>query len=390
MSDLAKRTLEAAAARGIRIEVPLPDPIVAEAGALSMAAPYIRERKYRRPLVVADENTYRAAGARLLDEMAAVGLAPELTIVKPDRLGDVIADEASIVQALLDIQRYGADVLVAAGAGTLHDIARYAAYTSRLPFVSVPTAPSVDGFNSRGAPIVVRGEKITVPAIGPLAIFADLDVLRAAPPAMIAAGFGDMLGKLTSLFDWKFGRITAGEPDSPLAEEMTERALQNCLANAPAIGSRTEEGVRLLMEALIESGLAMLVLGQSHPASGAEHHLSHYWEMELMRTGKRALLHGAKVGVACAEISALYRSLAPEQAAGSEEGADALRRALERVPPEDAIRGWLRAAGGPATIGELGIDEELLRRSLAEAHRVRLNRHTLLRAYNEGRVGRRI
>ncbi|CAM3931119.1 sn-glycerol-1-phosphate dehydrogenase [Cohnella lubricantis] len=389
MTDLARRVYETAEARGVRIEVPFPEPIVAEAGALSLAAPYIREKRYRKPLVVADENTYRAAGARLMDEMAAVGLAPELTLVLPDRLGDVIADEASIVQTLLDVQRYGADVIVAAGSGTLHDISRYAAYTAGLSFVSVPTAASVDGFNSRGAPLVIRGEKITVQAIGPIAIFADLDVLRKAPPAMAAAGFGDMLGKLTSLFDWQFGRMTGGEPYSELVADITEQALRDCIENVQAIGSRTEAGIRILMQSLVESGLAMLMLGQSHPASGAEHHLSHYWEMELMRTGRRALLHGAKVGVACAEISALYHSLAAEQAAGGEEEARALRQALDRVPAAETIRGWLREAGGPATIRELGISEELLQRSLAEAHRIRPNRFTLLRAYNDGRAALR-
>lgn len=387
MSDLSMRVREAAEARGLSVEAVFPEPIAAEAGALGLAAPYMKVKGFRRPLVVADENTLRAAGSRLLEDAAAAGLEPELTLVKPDRLGDVIADEASIVQVLLDLQRYGTDVVVAAGSGTLHDISRYAAYTAGLPFISVPTAASVDGFNSKGAPLVIRGEKITVPAIGPIAIFADLDVLRAAPPAMAAAGFGDMLGKYTSLFDWTFGRLTADEPYAELAHEITERALLDCAENAEAIGERTEEGIRILIRALIESGLAMLIFGQSHPASGAEHHLSHYWEMELMRTGRRALLHGAKVGVACAEISALYHSLAPEQAASGD--AEALRAALARVPSADAIRAMLRAAGGPATIGELGIEPELLRRSLAEAHRIRPSRHTLLRAYNEGRVGRR-
>ncbi|GIO12968.1 glycerol-1-phosphate dehydrogenase [NAD(P)+] [Cohnella xylanilytica] len=389
MYEAALRIRKAAEERGIRIDVEFPDPIVVEAGALSRTAPYIQDKGYRKPLVVADENTLRVAGGKLLEELAALGLAAEKTIVKPDRQGDVIADEASIVQVLLDVQRYGADVIVAAGSGTLHDVSRYAAYTAGLPFVSVPTAPSVDGFNSKGAPIVIRGEKITVQAIGPLAIFADLDVLREAPPAMVAAGFGDMLGKYTSLFDWTFGRWTGGEPYSELVAEITERALLECVRNVEAIGSRTEEGVRVLIDALIESGLAMLVFGQSHPASGAEHHLSHYWEMEFMRTGRRALLHGAKVGVACAEIAALYHTLEPESEAGDAETAAKLREALGRVPGPDEIRALLRKAGGPSTIEELGVGRELLERSLAEAHRIRPNRYTLLWACNEGRVGRR-
>jgi glycerol-1-phosphate dehydrogenase [NAD(P)+] len=283
----------------------------------------------------------------------------------------------------LDIQRTSADLVIAAGSGTLHDIARFAAYTTGLPFVSVPTAPSVDGFTSKGAPIIIRGEKITVPAIGPIAIFADLDILREAPGAMAAAGFGDMLGKYTSLFDWKVGRITAEEPYMPLVAEITEEALQACVRHAGDIGERTEEGIRILIGALIDSGLAMLLFGQSHPASGAEHHLSHYWEMEYIRSGRRQLLHGAKVGVACAEITALYREFARLPQAQQIKGWDEIRREIDKLPGEEEIRSLLRTVGGPATIGELGVEPGLLERSKREAHRVRLNRHTLLRIINE-------
>ncbi len=105
---------------------------------------------------------------------------------------------------------------------------------------------------------------------------------------MVAAGFGDMLGKYTSLFDWKFGSLTAGEPYSQTAADITRNALQMCVDHAESIAKRDEDGIRLLISALIESGLAMLLFGQSHPASGAEHHLSHYWEMEYIRLGKKS------------------------------------------------------------------------------------------------------
>ncbi|MFC4776928.1 sn-glycerol-1-phosphate dehydrogenase [Paenibacillus sp. GCM10023252] len=353
------------------------DPIVMEAGASGQAAPYLQEKGYSRVIICADEHTYGIVGRELEESVAAAGMQVRVTLIQPDRLGDVIADEASIVQLLLDIQHLSAEVVVAAGSGTLHDLSRYAAYTAGLPFVSVPTAPSVDGFNSKGAPIIIRGVKQTIAAIGPQAIFADLDILCAAPPAMIAAGFGDMLGKYTSLFDWTYGAQTGGEPFDEAVYEMTWRALQRCVEHVDLIGSGVAKGIRILIESLIESGIAMLLFGQSHSASGAEHHLSHYWEMEYLRLGKRQLLHGAKVGAACAEIAKLYHKQA-------ELLSEAMQEELLKVPSEADIRGLLKRAGGPAAAYELGIDEELLARSLKEAHLVRPNRHTLLRAVNEG------
>lgn len=360
-----------------------PDPILIEAGGITQAAPYIVDNGYRNIVIVADDHTYRIAGQQLADNLQQLGLTVAVTLIKPDRQGDVIADEASIIQLILDIQRTAADLMLAAGSGTLHDIARYAAYTTKLPFVSVPTAPSVDGFTSKGAPIIIRGEKITVPAIGPVAIFADLDILRAAPGKMVAAGFGDMLGKYTSLFDWKVGKITADEPYSALVADITEEALEACVRHAGEIGNRTEKGIRVLIEALIDSGLAMLLFGQSHPASGAEHHLSHYWEMEYIQTGKRQLLHGAKVGVACAEITALYHDFAAGQQAQAVTGWSEISPELAKLPDEAEIRRLLQTVGGPSTIAELGLDPQLLERSKREAYRVRLNRHTLLRAISE-------
>ncbi|MGV2686274.1 iron-containing alcohol dehydrogenase, partial [Clostridium perfringens] len=152
----------------------------------------------------------------------------------------------------------------------------------------------------------IRGQKKTMPAIGPSAIFAEDDILMAAPPQLTAAGFGDMLGTPTSLFDWKFGSLVADEPYLQISADITRSALNQCVNGVEQIGKRTEEGVRILMGALVESGLAMLLFGQSHPASGSEHHLSHYWEMEFIRIGEKQLLHGAKVGAACVEISTLY------------------------------------------------------------------------------------
>ncbi|CAG5086218.1 sn-glycerol-1-phosphate dehydrogenase [Thermobacillus xylanilyticus] len=356
----------------------LPDPIRLARGAADEAVPYLLDAGLKRALFVADETTARVIGSRLAERYGAAGGAARLEIIRPNAAGDVVADEASVLQAIIAAQHHGADAIAAAGSGTIHDIVRYAACTLGLPFVSVPTAPSVDGFTSKGAPLILRGEKITLPAAAPVAVFADLDVLCAAPQPLIAAGFGDMLGKYTSLFDWVYGRETAGEPYDEDIAGLTRGALERCVSHAEAIGEGTEEGVRALMQSLIESGIALLRFGQSHPASGAEHHISHYWEMHFLRTGRRQVLHGAKVGVACAEVADLYKRYAAE----GRPLPDACRRMLAELPDGDELRRLLRVAGGPAVPAELGIEPELRDEALRRAHVVRLNRHTLLRAIN--------
>ncbi|QDH22140.1 sn-glycerol-1-phosphate dehydrogenase [Saccharibacillus brassicae] len=365
------------------------DTIVLEAGALDLVAGELKRRGLKRPVLVVDGTTQRVAGSRLEQSLREEGIEPDVCVILPDDQGDVLADERSIVQLLLQVPPGAADVLIAVGSGTLHDVTRFAAHRTQLPFVSVPTAPSVDGFTSAGAPIIIRGVKQTVQACAPIAIYADLDILREAPQQMIAAGFGDMLGKYTSLYDWKVSHLLSGESFDERVYEMTKHALDVTVQHSTAIGRRTEEGILALISALIESGLAMLLLGQSYPASGGEHHLSHYWEMEYLRRGNRQLLHGAKVGAACAEIARLYHGAVEHgrYPAGRPEAIDrhgeTLRGWLEDVPSEGEIRGLLVAVGGPASRVELGIDDELFMRSMRQAHTVRLNRHTLLRALNE-------
>jgi len=367
-----------AGAGGRAADSALPGPIRLARGAADEAAVYLIEAGFGTALFVADGTTAEVIGRRLAERYGAAGGRAGLEIIRPNAAGDVVADEASVLQAIIAAQRHGADVLVAAGSGTIHDIVRYAAYTLGVPFVSVPTAPSVDGFTSKGAPLILRGEKITLPASAPVALFADLDVLLEAPRPLIAAGFGDMLGKYTSLFDWMYGRETAGEPYDEEVAAVTRGALERCAAHAEAIGRGSEEGVRVLMQSLIESGIAMLRFGQSHPASGAEHHISHYWEMHFLRTGRRQVLHGAKVGVACAVIADLYKRRAAEGFPLPE----ACRLMLAELPDGAELRRLLRVAGGPADPAELGIGPELLDEALRRAHTVRPNRHTLLRALN--------
>jgi len=294
-----------------------------------------------------------------------------------------------LVELILAAKQFEPDVFIAVGSGTLHDITRMVGYALNLPFISVPTAPSVDGFNSKGAPIIVRGEKKTIVSIGPNAVFADLDILKSAPRELIAAGFGDILGKFTSLFDWTFGQLTNEEPFSEQAYTITKQALDKCVEAAERIERGDQEGIAYLMSGLIESGIAMLIFGKSHPASGAEHHVSHYWEMDFIKHGRKQLLHGAKVGVSCTLIAELYHRLCAEDfglQAGVREAVrehwEQIKQHIAQIPSADELRTMLAKVGGPITVEQLGISSELAEHALRNAHLVRPERYTLLHAYN--------
>ncbi|MBS4200441.1 sn-glycerol-1-phosphate dehydrogenase [Bacillus sp. FJAT-49732] len=351
--------------------------------AFAKCSSFLLEKKFKRVLLVADQNTYVEAGEKLGQALRELNFEYSVCIVEPNKIGDVVADEVSIVQALLKIDN-NIDALLAIGSGTIHDITRFCSAKTGKPFISIPTAASVDGFTSLGAPLIVRGVKKTFQTVSPIALFADINVLMNAPKEMTAAGFGDMLAKYTSLADWNFGRFIADEPFCPLAASLTKEALENCVDKVDKIAVGDEEGVRILLASLIQSGLAMLLFGQSHPASGGEHHLSHYWEMEFLQKKRHQVLHGAKVGVSSVLLANLYHAwfasgeLLP---IALNDRSEKIAEIIATIPKSEQIAALLKRVGGPTFPKELNIDEELVERSLKEAHLLR-ERFTMLKCYN--------
>jgi len=323
------------------MKVTRPDPVVIDVGAVEQLADYCQAKDLTRLLMIADGNTYAAQGEAVAATLAGRGLdVAKLVFDSPE----VVADAAHILDALLASDPPGGSpelAYLAVGSGTLTDITRFVSHRTGRAFLSVPTAPSVDGFASIGAPLIIHGVKKTVISQPPRAIFADLRTLAAAPPPMIAAGFGDMLGKFTSVADWRLGRLLWDEPyDEVIAQRMLA-AVWRCAEQAGAIGLAAPQGIHALMETLIESGFCMLDFGSSRPASGAEHHYSHFWEMTLLREGRPAILHGAKVGVATVLVAELYAQLRQMSFADA-----AARLALAKLPDREDELARIRAAYG--------------------------------------------
>ncbi len=382
-----------------------PQAVTIDDRAVEHLVEFCRAHDLARLFLVADKHTFAAQGEAVARALRDAGFDLKQIVFTND---EVIADAAHIFDVLLAA---GGEprTYIAVGSGTLTDITRFASHRTHSHFISVPTAPSVDGFASIGAPLIIHGVKVSVYCQAPYAIFADINTLAHAPQAMIAAGFGDMLGKLTSIADWRLGRLLWHEPYDEAIAQRTLDAVQVCIDNVDGIGRGEPLAISRLFDALLESGYCMLDFGESRPASGAEHHTSHYWEMKLLREGRPAILHGAKVGVATVMVAHLYdqvRALSREQVADLLEATawpthdeeiaairaaygeladgiiadhkaflemtpaqvDALKRSIlahwqeiqaiaAQVPPAATVADLLRRAGGPTSAAELGLDD---------------------------------
>jgi len=372
--------------------------VVISHNALIEAVTYLTEKNFQHVAIVADSTTYQVAGERLTSLLKESAITHEVVVIQPNVLGDVVADEVTLIEAMLGIPQE-TEVVIAVGAGTIHDITRFASFKMGKPFISVPTAPSVDGFNSMGAPVVIKGMKTTYQMQTPIALFADISILQGAPKEMIAAGFGDMIGKHTSLADWTFSHLINDEPYCPLSARLTKEALLECENHANEIAKGDSKGIQILIEALIQSGFAMLIVGHSSPASGGEHHLSHFWEMNFLQQQKPQVLHGAKVGISSQVILELYKKSFKELIANKQQlealpidqkdkiksvikNQDEILTVLESLPEPSYIAEQLARLEGAVKPIDLGIDVDLVQESLQKAHHLR-SRYTMLKFWNE-------
>lgn len=205
------------------------------------------------------------------------------------------------------------EVVIAIGAGTVHDTVRYVANDRKIRFVSCPTAASVDGFCSTVSAMTWYGYKKTLPGIAPEIVIADIDVIKNAPKELIKAGVGDILAKYTALFDWKISNVLTNEYLCERIYNMMKEAVDKVVESLSGIDNGKDSSFENIMYALILSGLAMQLMGNSRPASGAEHHISHFIEVNPKCLDvKYEAYHGEKTGVGVIYTSSEYHRLLDE------------------------------------------------------------------------------
>ena len=246
--------------------------------------------QHRSILLVCDENTYRVCGAR------AEAILGNKVAVKQIYSGDgfVIPNEKS-VSTLENCINDDIDLIIGVGSGVINDICKYVSYKHSLPYYIVATAPSMDGYASKGAAMLFGGMKITENAAVPAAIIADTAVLKNAPIEMLQAGYGDIIGKYSCLNDWRLSHSVNGEQFCNYIYRLTYDTVQSIAGIGEKIISRDEKSISALMRALVLVGIAMAYMGNSRPASGSEHHLSHYFEVTGILRNEAYFCHGIDV-----------------------------------------------------------------------------------------------
>ena len=185
------------------------------------------------------------------------------------------------------------DALIGVGGGKAIDAVKYMSFLKKIPFISIPTSTSNDGFSSPGASLLVNGKRMSLPAKTPYGIIIDIDVIKGAPDKFIFSGIGDLVSNITSLYDWKFEEEHQKAIVDDFATMISKKAV-NSFVRTEFKSIKDDLFLKELVDSLTLNGISMEIAGDSSPASGSEHLISHALD-KILETPQ---LHGIQVGIA--------------------------------------------------------------------------------------------
>lgn len=298
-------------------------------------------------LIIAGPKTFDVAGKKVKDLLEEKKVRVDSFLVNSATVKDVEAVEGQIV-ALKP------HMVFAVGGGTSIDVAKCSSARHGIPFISIPTTASHDGIASPLSSIKGSEKPYSIMAQAPLAIIADTEIIMKAPWRFTVSGCADVVAKMTAVKDWELAHEENNEYYGGYAASLALMSAKHITQYAFLIAKKSEEGLRVLLEALISCGVSMSIAGSSRPCSGSEHLFSH----ALAIIDHNQALHGEKCGVGTILMAYLQGTRWKQ------------------------IREKLKQLGAPVTACELGASKEDIITALELASTIRPERYTVLTKQN--------
>ena len=281
------------------------DEVVVGKGAIKRLPEFVAKYQAKKPFILADRNTYKAAGGAVEDILRSSGI-PFSTHVFQNK--SLEPDEEAVGSAFMHFDS-SCDLIIGVGSGVINDIGKILSNVSGRTYFIVCTAPSMDGYASATSSMSRDGLKVSLNSRCADVIIGDTDILKQAPEHMLKAGLGDMLAKYVSIAEWRIGSLITGEYYCERVAQLIRTALKKCVNNAEGLLKREDAAVEAVFEGLVIGGVAMAYAGVSRPASGVEHYISHVLDMRGMEFGTPVDLHGTQCAVGTLIAVKLYEKL---------------------------------------------------------------------------------
>ncbi len=288
------------------------DDCISGRGAIDRLPEVIDRYNGKKLFVVADQNTFKAAGEKVCAVLERSRIAYTKYIFADERLEP---NETAVGSAILHFDKT-CDIILGVGSGVINDICKILANVTDRKYIIAATAPSMDGYASATASMTRDGLKISLPSKCANVVIGDTDILKNAPLHMLKSGLGDMLAKYVSICEWRIASLITGEYYCEQIAKLIRCALKKCVDNAGRLLDRDAEAVQAVFEGLVLGGVAMNFAGLSRPASGVEHYFSHIWDMRGEAFKTPVDLHGIQCAIGTLLSVKLYekiRKLTPDR-----------------------------------------------------------------------------
>lgn len=267
-------------------QIAIPTILKVGKGTLNQLGTYMKGSGFEQAVIYFGNGLIDMFGMGVMESLKDEGV----TVLEYRELDSVDIDDIIDLAFTIDAK---AQVIVGIGGGKVIDAAKYAAYLRKLPFFSVPTSSSSDGFSSASASLIVNGRRTSVPAHMAYGIVVDTDVLKSAPVKFLYSGIGDMVSKITALYDWVYEEKCGYTVVNDFAMMVAKKAV-NSFVRTPFKSIQDDLFLKELVDSLAMSGIANEIAGGSAPTSGSEHLISHSLDKML----EVPQLHGIQVGIA--------------------------------------------------------------------------------------------
>ena len=247
-----------------------------------------------KAIVVADTNTWRVAGEAVQKALEAAGVATEKPFVFTDP--ELFAEWSYVIELENALKGLNA-IPVAVGSGVINDLSKLVSHRLGRRYMVMGTAASMDGYSAANSSITKDGIKQTMSCRAPLGCIVDSKIAAEAPKEMVASGYADLIAKIPAGADWMLADAIGSEAIHELAWRFVQGPLRDSLSAPEKCAAGDVAETEKLCSGLVMSGFAMQAMDSSRPASGTEHQVSHYLDMEGLCYNGKHVSHGFKVGL---------------------------------------------------------------------------------------------
>lgn len=277
----------------------------------------------KKAVIVADENTWRVAGAQVEQSLREAGVEQHAPHIFRD---PELYAHWRYVEQLEEVLSATDAIAVAVGSGVINDLTKLVSHRCSRHYMCVGTAVSMDGYTAYGASITLDGNKQTFDCPAPYGFIFDPTIAAEAPKELAASGYADLIAKIPAGADWMISDAIGSEAIDPFSWDLVQNGLRESLSAPDAVFAGDVDMTEALGEGLIMSGFAMQAMQSSRPASGAEHQFSHCWDMENLCFEGKHVSHGFKVGIGTLISTAAIELL--------------LKEPLEELDIDRAVANW--------------------------------------------------